>query len=413
MARREKATVVFAATCTVLLGGGVSSCGRDQAASEVDARDAGGDTFVPSDVVLPSNDSSCQPFSDAGEPEVPARFDFDGGVPLDQLTFAVAVTECNYWGRCFSLAPYVVGDCIDALNKGGAWHLDTCEGSASRSLCLVQTIVPFFPDPALIHAVGAGPVRYDPDQGSACLRALQLQNCHGPSLWLDIPACAGLFSYLSDAGVDDAGPVDAAGDDADVNCSSLLAAAAAPLVPCSTGGDCADAPAPGGPYCVDGYCTAQSCGDYFGCPSFVEIGQPCDSDPPIFGATLATPWGGEPARICSPGLTCSGLTGGDGSLGICALPSDIDGSCVEAASITGCGRGLTCHCGACQLPPSQGPCASGACEVGIAYCDLKANTCRPVKQIGEDCAAAVQACASDLICGSANTCELASTYLGH
>jgi hypothetical protein len=193
-----------------------------------------------------------------------------------------------------------------------------------------------------------------------------------------------------------------------------------PLLPCSAAIDCVGRATPGGPYCVDGYCAPGLCGSsYFGCNGsetagqpcscpFVEAGQPCDADPPVLGNTFeGTPVARWASSICAPGLTCAGLRA-DGTHGVCSVPQDIGGPCAQDSVIQGCSLGLTCQCGACQLPPTRGPCASLSCQVGIAYCDLQSNTCMPVKQIGGDCSAGMQVCPPNLVCDDTSTCELYS-----
>ena len=121
------------------------------------------------------------------------------------------------------------------------------------------------------------------------------------------------------------------------------------------------------------------------------------SDPPTFlaHAIKATPTGMWPTKICAPGLTCRGLSN-DGTLGVCATPEDVGGPCVQSAVINGCLLGLVCQCGACQLPPTRGPCFSGSCLMGVAYCDPKSRTCLPVKTAGGDCTLAGSECAPNL-----------------
>ncbi len=265
-----------------------------------------------------------------------------------------------------------------------------------------------FPDPALFEAIAAGRVTYDPQRESACLEALQAESCMARVLVENLPACAGVFSCaagIGDAGVPDGGTPDS-GPPADggAGCSALFPNFT-PLVPCTTDSDCSGARRlpPGGPFCVGGYCFADSCGDYepVACSSFVGAGQSCDSDPPSPNGLDQA----EHTRFCSPGLTCQGLSG-DGGVGVCATPQDIGGPCVEGTQVTGCLSGLACECGVCRLPPSSGPCASGLCEVGVAYCDLSTNICRPVVQVGGACLDVVIPCAPNLRCDpTTNTCQ--------
>jgi len=237
-------------------------------------------------------------------------------------------------------------------------------------------------------AVEAGIVAYDPNQEAACLQALRAQNCHGDDLWYNIPHCVGSFVCVADAGGGDSSFTDSAQPDGGASCPDFLLGA--PSLPtCATNSDCtSDASPPAGPYCVDGYCYSTSCGDLWGakaeCPPFVNSGQPCDSDPPKLGNLVqSTPSGPTATNTCAPGLTCRGAST-DGGLGKCAIPQEIGAPCSEGAHISGCAVGLVCQCGACRIPPRQGPCVAGNCELGVAYCDFRVNTCLPVHAIGGD-----------------------------
>jgi len=393
---------IVAGLCFFTVGAGcaLSSCGGKNAGFGPDAGDAGRKPALDGGVESAmEGGSACQPPSDMAEPEVPALVTFDGGVPLGQVPFALAVARCNYWNRCSPFAPYVLKECIEALSQTGAW---THPGGA---------FIYSFPSAGLFQAVDAGVIRYDPEQESACLQALQAQQCHGVDLWEDIPACASAFTCAPDVGGGDAGGSDGgAAADGGTPCSELPKSwwpmPAKTRKPCVADSDCASPALSGTPYCADGYCASEPCGDIFNGCSFVGVGEPCDSDPPLFGQSMrATPWGTWPTSICSPGLTCAGLAS-NGSLGVCETAQDIGGPCVQDAVITGCSIGLTCQCGTCQVPPSRGPCASGLCQVGVAYCDRKSNLCLPVKQLGYDCADGVEQCAANLVCdGDTNTCQ--------
>lgn len=382
-------------------GSGGKSDGGTRCLSSCDASD----TDVSS--APPEGGTSCPPLSDAGEPQVPPdHIAFDGGVPLDQVSYALAVVRCNHFARCFPLAPYVVSECIDSETKTNSW---TFPGLCSGHLCVGGTLGSSpFPNAGVFDAAAAGLIRYDSEQESACLDILQAQGCLDPigDLIDGFPACRGAFTCPADAGMGDGGVPDGAASDAGVGCSADLQSSPPP-VPCSSASDCSDAGTPAGPYCVSGTCLPNPCGtlwpsDPAYCASLVNVGQACDSylsDPDTLRGTGTT-------STCSPGLTCKGLAA-DGGLGVCAIPLDIGGPCTQGAESTGCAAGLICQCGTCELPPSHGPCASGSCEFGVAYCDTSSNTCLPVKQVGAACNAfALEECAPGLGCDSTtNTCQ--------
>jgi hypothetical protein len=391
-----------AGVCLFTVGpaGAFSSCGGKHPGSRADAGDASGVVQLEAGV---EGGLACQPSSGAAEPNVPVFVTFDGGVPLDQVAYALAVARCNYFRRCSPLAPYVVSECIEALSRTVDWPTWNFDGYYELGYG--------FPSAALFQAVDAGLVRYDPNQESACLQALQAQSCHGFDLWENIPACAATFTCPPDAEADDGGSSGGVVVDGGAACSAVsetwMTTPGETLLPCSGASDCVEAAWPGGPYCVDGYCSPGPFGDSSYCATaegvaceFVDAGQPCNAEG-VMGSYRR--WGaGLVTKFCPPGLTCSGVTN-DGGLGVCSTPQDIGGPCTEDAATTGCLVGLTCQCGICQIPPSQGPCASGSCQIGVAYCDVKSNTCKPVAQIGDNCT--VAHCSPSLECDSTVTCE--------
>jgi hypothetical protein len=381
-------------------GSAAKSDGGKRCLSSCDAGDAG-DTGAPAE-----GGTTCAASSDAGEPRVPpGHIAFDGGVPLDKIAYAFAVARCNYWGRCLSFAPYVVSDCIAALTNGNSWSVGSCGGSAPSFGCwdAIITITSGTP----LQAVEAGVVKYDPQQESACIEALQTEGCTQWDFPATLPpACSAAFTCASDAGTGDAGSSDGAATDGGGGCPWH---GFGQQVPCSTDTDCTGAVAPAGPYCVDGYCFPKPCGsvDLVDCTDFVGSGQACDSDSPGFGGALFVD---KPTSLCSLGLTCKGLVIGTGdlptTLGVCATAQDIGGPCVQGASVTGCMKGLVCPCGTCQLPPSQGPCVADSCRADVAYCDFPSATCKPVKQRGDACTGIGNQCATDLHCDSTtSTCQ--------
>jgi hypothetical protein len=396
-----RASAVLAALAVALpaCGGGKST-----------AHDAGADAVTAADAAVAPSDG-CAP-ADAGEPQVPpAHVSYDGGVPIDRLASALAVARCNYLAKCYSLAPYVAAECVDQMTQGSDWiFTESCTRDAGATNCAWNMLENTFPSPALFEAIAAGRVTYDPQRESACLEALQAESCMARVLVENLPACAGVFACAAgagDAGAPDGGAAIGSAADAGAACSALFPSLGA-LPACATTGDCNNGSVGGAPFCVGGYCLSDSCGLYepVACTSFVAAGQACDANPP-------NPSGfGEAGRtlFCSPGLICQGLSGdgdgGVGGLGVCATPQDIGGACVEGAQVTGCLSGLACECGVCRLPPSSGPCASGLCEVGVAYCDLSTNTCRPVVQVGGACLDVIIPCAPNLQCDpTTNTCQ--------
>src|SRR5262252_9434058 len=256
----------------MVLGGTVVACGSDN-----NGRPDGG----KGDGAIGSGD--CAPSTDAGEPEVPSAVSVDGGVPIDQLIRAYAVARCTYYGRCFSFAAYIVDQCIDAFTQGKTWTGTECSRHDNGSICFSTTTYTS-PSAALIAAVSAGQIGYDPAQMAVCLQVLSTQACHHLGPWESIPACNQAFSCPSGAG-GDAG-ADGGAADGGASCATLLPQLSYTLTPCSSASDC---PGPGpvsGPYCVDGYCTPNACGlSSIGCLSMVGDGRPCDSDPPFLGSS--------------------------------------------------------------------------------------------------------------------------------
>lgn len=337
-----------------IVGAGVAliACGGNVAAPTTDAGEdgmgAGGDGGTKEDSGADANGGACSSSSDAAEPKVLAQVDLDGGVPLNELPFAESLALCSYLDRCSPMAAYELNECITALSQSDSWTYIEC--APKNPDFGVYTCVSLDTISArwstLLAGADAGLVQYDPYAEAACLQALQAHPCHGGNLWRNVPSC-------TDAGA---------------------------LQSCATSADCAgDRSPPAGPYCVGGYCYSTPCGDFSGCPPFVDDSQPCDSDPPRLGSST-----GPGHHPCAPGLTCRDAPG-DGGLGTCATPEEVGGPCSEHAAISGCALGLICQCGACRIPPSEGPCALNTCEVGVSYCDTASNTCVPVRQMGGEC----------------------------
>jgi hypothetical protein len=299
------------------------------------------------------------------------------------------------------MAPYVLADCIDSLSQAQSWFVETCSETRTDSRrndsCSGSRIGFGFPSPGLFQAVKAGLVNYNPEEERACVDALLVQSCHGSEVWEGIPACADVFTCAVDAGnADDSDGGGTTVDGGGGPCSGVFLGPTLKNVPpvCSAASDCVEAKAPAGPYCIDGYCSSSPCGESssFPCPT-ASLGQPCDA----YVGAIAWYYGGamDTARRCSAGLVCAGLS--IGGSGTCAYPEDLGGPCKPDAAVTGCKLGLVCNCGTCQLPPTHGPCASGNCLAGVAYCDSTKNTCLPVKRLGEDCSRG-EICASNLDC---------------
>jgi len=132
-------------------------------------------------------------------------------------------------------------------------------------------------------------------------------------------------------------------------------------------------------------------GVYF-CPAYSAAGERCNANAnsPLNGVEPTTPGG-----TCAAGLACHGQTA-DGGLGTCVVPQEVGGTCSDD---TNCKPGLSCACGACEIPPSTGPCVNGVCQIGVAYCDLGSNVCRPVRPYGANCSDALNSCGTGLWCG--------------
>ncbi len=324
----------------------------------------------------------------------------DGGVPIEQYARAMAIVRCNYFSRCFGLAPYAANECVDALVAFGGWSYATCARTGTGSTPTCTGVRLAYPYAQLLQAVDAGTVQYDSQRSAECVAALQVQGCADSQLIETIPACSSVFTCPADGG-SGAGPDGGAGPG--VSCATLVFeysgalrfAGQSPPSTCSSAADCADAGSPEGPasYCASGFCSISPCGVFDAvCTARAQVGQPCVANAYsiVHSGDLQTA-----TENCAPGLACSGA--GDGGAGSCVTPQDVGGSCARAAD---CKPGLACGCGICQVPPSAGPCADGLCKLGVAYCDLAANVCKPVHEQGEDCSPNEQlnACAPGLVC---------------
>jgi hypothetical protein len=313
----------------------------------------------------------------------------DGGVPLGQYAYAVAVARCSYWSRCYALSAYVANDCVDQLTNND----NSFEYPPSGT-----TIRYFDPSDALLQAAAAGVVRYDPQRESQCFAAELAEGCAESDLFENIPACVGVFTCPpgADGG---SGPVDGGAVDGGATCAQLVGWYNQPLKTCSTDQDCAGVDAaPQGPDCVAGICSQSRCGIFpVACTSFAAVGQPCTAN--AFSVLNSS---SAPTGLCAPGLGCQGWTR-DGGLGTCVVPVDVGGTCTDDSN---CKPGLACACGSCEIPPATGPCVNNLCEVGVAYCDRVSNTCRPVRPLNASCDGATDSCAPGLTCDiTYRTCQ--------
>lgn len=371
---------------------GLVSCGGDSPGGGRDGgagHDGGGDG---------GDAAQCTASAGLGAEPQSRQVAADGGVPIDQLAYAMAVARCSYWRRCFGLATYVANECIDSLAGSENWSYQTCGNNVVGFACSWGGVHYTIPNAALLQAVAAGVIRYDAQLEGQCVAALMAQGCVSNALLEDIPVCAGVFTCAVGSDDGGSGPTDGGASDAGSACSQFISAYNKPLHTCSTDEDCAGVSGYlEGPDCVAGICAATRCGIYLsGCTSFAAAGQPCNANAisVLNDVAAATPGG-----TCAPGLACQGATT-DGGLGTCVVPQDVGGTCTLD---TNCKPGLVCACGACEIPPSTGPCVNGLCQVGVAYCDLGTNICRAVRPSGASCAAAINSCGPGLVCNG-GTC---------
>jgi hypothetical protein len=361
--------------------GGQSAVSDDGAA----VHDGGAGGYDGAVVVPDGGDSDAArcpvPGALTAEP-APRQVALDGGLPLDQLVYALAVARCDYLSRCFALSTYAANDCVDQLVGNRSFGYPP-----SGTTTTYPT-----PSAALLQAAAAGVVHYDPRQEAACIAALLAEGCAGYQLIEELPACAGVFT-CAPAGDGGGAPADEGAEDGGSTCGELVSPYDQPVQTCSTDEDCAAVPAAyQGPDCVAGICAPSRCGIFpiaGGCSSFAAAGQPCGSN--AFSALNA-----EVAAdgVCAPGLDCQGATS-HGGLGTCVVPVDVGAACSDDAN---CKPGLACACGTCQIPPASGPCVNGLCDVGLAYCDSARNTCRAVRSAGASCSDAFNSCAPGLFC---------------
>jgi hypothetical protein len=321
----------------------------------------------------------------AAEPQ-PRQVALDGGVPIDQLAYALAVARCSYWSRCLGLATYVANECVDSLAASESW-------SYQIGVNITKSVRYALPSADLLQAVATGVIRYDAQLEGQCLAALMAEGCASTELLEGIPACVGVFTCAAGTDGGGSGLPDGGASDGGSACSQFISADNKPLHTCSTDEDCAGVTEfPQGPDCVAGICSASRCGiDGSECTSFATAGQPCNANA---NSILNDDSPAAPGGTCALGLACQGATA-DGGLGTCVVPQDVGGTCTLDSN---CKPGLVCACGACEIPPNTGPCVNDLCQVGVAYCDRGTNTCRPVRPLGMSCADATNSCGPGLVC---------------
>jgi hypothetical protein len=383
MGRKSRVRILAVMGVGAAALGGASCGGRSGTSGG--ARDGGGAGDGSDGVQCPSSGGL------TAEP-LPRQVALDGGVPIDQLTYALAVARCNYMSRCFALSTYVANECVDSVTNNQAWAYQVCQEIPLGLDCTTMNDFYPFPSAALLRAVAAGVVRYDAQMEAQCIAALLAEGCVSYPMIENLPACVGVFTCASTADGGDSGPTDGSAADGGSACSQLITNNTfnQPVPTCSTDADCAGVT--GYPDCVAGICAASPCGlAIAGCTSFAAAGQPCNSN----ALSLRKPLSGLPP-FCGPGLACQGETA-DGGIGTCVVPLDVSGTCTDDSN---CKPGLTCACGTCEIPPSTGACVNGLCQVGVAYCDTASNVCRPVRQSGASCADAINSCGPGLVCNS-------------
>jgi hypothetical protein len=331
-------------------------------------------------------------------------------VPLAQLSYALAVARCNYWSRCFGLATYVDNECVDTVANDGVWFYQSCSLNAYGTLRASSGMYYDVPTEALLQVTAAGTVHYDPQQGALCVAALMAEGCVGGQLVEAIPACTGIFTCAanpdagpSDGAPSDGGPSNGAPSDGGAGCAAIPPPK--PFVTCTTDDDCAGLSSDGyqGPFCTHGFCADSPCGIFeFSCNAFAQAGHPCDTN----ASSILDSQAPSTTGTCAPSLACD-FTGSDGGRGTCVVTQDVGGACADQSF---CKPGLACVCGACQIPPSTGPCAGGLCKVGVAYCDLNTNLCQPVRGVDATCSDG-NSCGPGLNCDrSVGTCQPNPNY---
>jgi hypothetical protein len=384
----------------------VSDAGR--AASHTDGGDGraaphtdGGDG--PAAPRNDGGDGQCAPSGSLPAEPSSLQVMLDGGVPLAEFPTALAIARCGYWSRCFGVATYLANECADTLAGGGVWRYGECSRDGSVTSCSVSTFAYDRPSPALLQAA-AGAVRYDAQRAALCVGALLAQGCSTDRLVEQIPICDGVLTCAAPDGGLSADRDGGLGNDGGPSCASLVPpwGWGAPAATCSTDQDCVAANYLGGAFCLGGVCGSDPCltrSDR--CDAVAWIGQPCDGT-----ATTEFTEGApiETATTCSPGLACQRANGdGGGGNGICIAPLDVGGACTAR---TDCEVGLVCACGLCQIPPRTGACVDGLCEIGVAYCDLGSDLCRPVRHAGDSCLGEILSCEPGLACDiSSSTCQ--------
>lgn len=343
--------------------------------------------------------SSCQ--TNLGRPGEPAarQVDVSGGVPIEQFLNALAVARCNYVSRCFNLATYVANDCVDTVVASGTFTYQTCTPVGSNARCSRSSAV--YSVRALDQLVGkvtTGEAQYDAAHAALCIGALLAEPCLTRDLIESLPACVGVISCVGLRGPGSSDSADGGATDAGLSCWEL-SDQLAPFPTCTTADQCIAVANPAWPYCVSGLCAPSPCGFLSTCTAFAQAGEPCDATAPSivsFGAATS------PTGVCAPGLICQ-RTSVDAGMGTCILPQDVGAPCAVSSD---CKPGLACAGGACEIPPSSGPCADGLCRFGVGYCDYGSGQCQPVRKQDDNCGDAINSCGPEVVCQPPNgICE--------
>ena len=270
------ATALSVASCGG--GSGQAASMRDGGAAGHDGGGAGHDGGGAGRDGGGSDAAACPTAGSLAAEPSPVQVALDGGVPLDQFLYALAVARCQYFSRCFALSTYVANDCVDQLVNNNSSFYYPPGGT---------TITYLDPSSALAQAAAAGRVRYNPQREAQCFAAQLAAGCAGSDLYVNLPACASVFTCPAgtDGGV---GATDGGGADGGATCTQLVSFYDHPAQTCSTDQDCGGgADASQSSYCVAGICVPWRCG-YFpimgieGCTSLAAAGEPCSRTPSAF-----------------------------------------------------------------------------------------------------------------------------------
>jgi len=337
------------------------------------------------------------------------------------LALAVVLGGCVFGGDDSGGGPFVaVTDIAHQYDVALCQHLVACHEFADQATCVATNLQgSFYVDPADVHGVLAGKIRYNGSKVAACFAALAQSTCNPGDLANRRPVGQCMLDVFTGLGA--AGATCSTNDE----CASAMCATqcgqgqqtccpgtcigmpAPPITPIAIGAQC---PLGGGGYdaCIVGaYCDGTTstctavkplgshcqataeCADGLQCDVFStmtciqapHVDQSCTSfgrcgDEGLYcGNDQICHYVALAGEACGTGQVCSSYTTCDPSLHVCAAYPSVGQSCSVTQRCNDAGN--YCDGSVCQAPRPNGQDCNNGIDCISGYCDVDATlTCK-------------------------------------